>query len=261
MKLASIESQTQADDRHSQDPQTTSLMVNLQGVSKVHQKHGRSVHIFDELDLNIEQGEFVSIMGPSGSGKTTLLNLMGGLDRPSKGQVEVCGVEIDRLSRGQLAQWRATQVGFIFQFYNLLPVLNAWRNVELPLSLAGIKKSDRRRRAEAALQLVGLEDRVNHYPSEMSGGEQQRVAIARAIVGGPSLLLCDEPTGDLDRETGLEVMQLLQMMNREYGKTIVVVTHDPKVSEYTNRLIMLEKGELNSTQVVDHEAPGVSAHA
>lgn len=239
------------------------VMVRLQDVSKVHEKHGRAVEIFHRTNLTLNRGDFVAIMGPSGSGKTTLLNLMGGLDRPNSGTVEVHGVAIDRLSRSQLAAWRASQVGFIFQFYNLLPVLSAQRNVELPLSLIGVKKSERQRRAQAALQLVGLGDRASHYPNELSGGEQQRVAIARAIVGGPALLLCDEPTGDLDRETGLEVMELLSMLNQEYGKTIVVVTHDPHVATYANRQIRLEKGEILQSSAVNELADSAeySSHA
>lgn len=222
----------------------TEPMVRLQDVSKVHVRNGRSTEVLADLDLALAVGEFVAVMGPSGSGKTTLLNLMGGLDRPSRGRVYVNGTAIDRLSRNELAHWRSTQVGFVFQFYNLIPVLNARDNVALPLSLQRLSLSERNRRAETALQLVGLERHAAQRPHELSGGEQQRVAIARAIVTNPTLMLCDEPTGDLDRQTGLAIMDLLSSLNREYGKTIVLVTHDPEVARRAHRTIRLDKGRL-----------------
>jgi putative ABC transport system ATP-binding protein len=224
--------------------------VEICGLTKVHNRGARATDVLDNLSLTIAEGEFVAIMGPSGSGKTTLLNLIGGLDKPSDGTIAVRGVPIGRMSRGQLSKWHATQVGFVFQFYNLIPVLTALRNVELPLSLLGVSRGERRRRAAAALDLVGLGDRADHYPAELSGGEQQRVAIARAVVGGPALLLCDEPTGDLDRDTAVEVMELIAMLQREHGKTILLVTHDPAVAHRADRIIHLNKGVI-----VDEEVP------
>jgi putative ABC transport system ATP-binding protein len=196
------------------------------------------------VDLDIPRGDFVALMGPSGSGKTTLLNLIGGLDSPTAGTIAVDGRRIDRLSAGELARWRAAHVGFVFQFYNLLPVLSAQRNVELPLLLTHLSAAERRRHAAIALALVGLQDRARHKPKELSGGQEQRVAIARAIVSDPTILVCDEPTGDLDRATAHEIMSLLQMLNREHGKTIVMVTHDPKAAEYARRALHLDKGTL-----------------
>ena len=196
------------------------------------------------IDLDIARADFVALMGPSGSGKTTLLNLIGGLDTPTGGSITVDGRRIDRLSGGELARWRAANVGFVFQFYNLLPVLSAQRNVELPLLLTSLGAAERRRRAEIALTLVGLRDRARHKPKELSGGQEQRVAIARAIVSDPTLLVCDEPTGDLDRATAHEIMLLLQLLNRQHGKTIVMVTHDPKAAEYAQRSLHLDKGTL-----------------
>jgi putative ABC transport system ATP-binding protein len=196
------------------------------------------------IDLDIARADFVALMGPSGSGKTTLLNLIGGLDTPTGGAITVDGRRIDQLSGGELARWRAAHVGFVFQFYNLLPVLSAQRNVELPLLLTSLGASERRRRAAIALALVGLGDRARHKPKELSGGQEQRVAIARAIVSDPTLLVCDEPTGDLDRATAHEIMVLLQMLNRQHGKTIVMVTHDPKAAEYAQRSLHLDKGTL-----------------
>lgn len=197
------------------------------------------------ISLEIPQGQLTAVMGPSGSGKTTLLNLLGGLDRPSGGSVEVGGHRIDQLSNSALAKWRARHVGFVFQFYNLMPVLTAERNVELPLLLTNLSRAQRRERANIALSVVGLADRSTHYPSELSGGQQQRVAIARAIVSDPDLLLCDEPTGDLDRDTADEIMGLLQTLNRDHGKTVVMVTHDPRAAEYAKRTLNLDKGRLN----------------
>ena len=196
------------------------------------------------IDLDIEKGDFVALMGPSGSGKTTLLNLIGGLDSPSEGSIEVDGGRIDNLGSGQLAQWRSNHVGFVFQFYNLMPMLNAQKNVELPLLLTRLSAADRRRNAAIALELVGLSDRGGHRPNELSGGQQQRVAIARAIVSDPTLLICDEPTGDLDRQSAEEILGLLQTLNREHGKTIVMVTHDPKAAEYATHILHLDKGNL-----------------
>jgi len=196
------------------------------------------------LDLEVPQGEFLALMGPSGSGKTTLLNLIGGLDRATNGTVEIGGQRIDQMSNRQLAAWRARHVGLVFQFYNLLPVLTAERNVELPLLLTHLSKSERRRHVETALKVVGLSQRSRHYPRTLSGGEQQRTGIARAIVTDPTLLLCDEPTGDLDRKSGDEILGLLQALNREHGKTIIMVTHDPHASARATRTVYLDKGQL-----------------
>ena len=219
-------------------------IAELRGVSRVYQKGKERVEVLHELDLVIPQGDFLALMGPSGSGKTTLLNLLGGLDKPTAGSVSVGGVELSSLSNSQLAKWRAAHVGFIFQFYNLLPVLTARRNVELPLLLTNLGGKERRKRADIALSIVGLSDRATHYPRELSGGQEQRVAIARAFVSDPTLLLCDEPTGDLDRETAGEILHLLQVLNREHGKTIVMVTHDAQAAEYAKRTLHLDKGKL-----------------
>ena len=197
-----------------------------------------------EVDIDIEKGEFVALMGPSGSGKSTLLHLIAAMDRLTAGEIRVLGHNLGELSDRQIAQWRNEHVGFIFQSYNLLPVLTALENVELPLKLTHLKKQERLEHAATALKLVGLGDRMNHFPRQLSGGQEQRVAIARAIVSDPALLVCDEPTGDLDRATGHEILSLLQMLNREHGKTIVMVTHDPKAAEYAGRRIVLDKGSL-----------------
>jgi len=202
------------------------------------------VEVLHNLDLEIPAGQFVALMGPSGSGKTTLLNLIGGLDKPTQGEVIVGGERIDRLSGGQLAKWRSRHVGFVFQFYNLMPTLSAEANVELPLLLTKLSSKQRKGNVAAALELVGLTDRRKHKPNELSGGQQQRVAIARAIVADPTLLVCDEPTGDLDRESAEEVLSLLQMLNREQGKTVIMVTHDPKAAEFASRIVHLDKGAL-----------------
>jgi putative ABC transport system ATP-binding protein len=194
--------------------------------------------------LDVRAGEFLALMGPSGSGKTTLLNLIGGLDRPTGGEVVVAGEHIDDLSGGALAKWRSRHVGFVFQFYNLMPTLSAERNVELPLLLTHLSAAERRKNVEAALALVSLTDRKKHKPAELSGGQQQRVAIARAIVADPTLLVCDEPTGDLDRETAEEILTLLQHLNREAGKTVIMVTHDPKAASFASRIVHLDKGAL-----------------
>jgi len=219
-------------------------MVGLVGVCKRFIKGRETITIFDQLDLAIPRGDFIAVMGPSGSGKTTLLNLLGGIDRPNEGEIEVGGQRIDRLSEGELARWRASHIGFIFQFYNLMPMLTAAQNVELPLLLTRLGRRDRRSRVETALSVVGLADRVKHYPREMSGGQQQRVAIARAIVSDPALLLCDEPTGDLDRASADEILSILQLLNRDLGKTVVMVTHDPAAAKYARRVLHLDKGRF-----------------
>jgi putative ABC transport system ATP-binding protein len=221
-----------------------SALVEIRGVTKTYRRGGEAIEVLHGVDLDIPRGDFVALMGPSGSGKTTLLNLIGGLDTPTAGTITIDGRRIDQLSSGELSRWRAANVGFVFQFYNLLPVLSAQRNVELPLLLTSLSASQRRRHAEIALTLVGLRERAGHKPKELSGGQEQRVAIARAIVSDPTLLVCDEPTGDLDRATAQEIMLLLQMLNREHGKTIVMVTHDPKAAEYAQRALHLDKGTL-----------------
>lgn len=223
-------------------------MVKLQGVTKTYQRGRQQVEVLHGIDLDIADGDFVALMGPSGSGKTTLLNLIGGLDSPTAGSVEVAGRRLDSLSGGELSRWRAANVGFVFQFYNLLPMLSAQRNVELPLLLTSLTGAERRRRALIALELVGLAARARHRPGELSGGEEQRVAIARAVVSDPRLLVCDEPTGDLDRHTADEILSLLQRLNRDHGKTIVMVTHDPKAAEFAKRQVHLDKGTLSGVQ-------------
>jgi putative ABC transport system ATP-binding protein len=219
-------------------------LVTLRNVTKSYVRGKQKVEVLHGVDLTIETGEFLALMGPSGSGKTTLLNLVAGLDQPSSGEVLVAGDRIDQLSRGNLSDWRARHIGFIFQFYNLLPVLTAEANVEVPLLLTNLSKAERRRRVQIALELVGLADRAKHKPNELSGGQQQRVAIARAIVSDPTLLVCDEPTGDLDRQSAEEIMSLLQALNRSHNKTIVMVTHDPKAAEHASRELHLDKGRL-----------------
>ena len=223
---------------------TDTAMARLVGVSKCFVKGKEPIVVFDRLDLSIPQGDFVAVMGPSGSGKTTLLNLLGGIDYPDSGEVHVGGTRIDRLGEGRLARWRGANIGFIFQFYNLMPMLTAGQNVELPLLLTKLRARERRRYAETALTVVNLADRIKHYPREMSGGQQQRVAIARAIVTDPKLLLCDEPTGDLDRRSADEILSLLQLLNRDLGKTIVMVTHDPAAAKYARRELHLDKGKF-----------------
>ncbi|MBS0583846.1 MAG: ABC transporter ATP-binding protein [Proteobacteria bacterium] len=221
-----------------------STLVEIRNVSKVYERGKQKVEVLHHIDLDIAQGDFLALMGPSGSGKTTLLNLIGGLDSPTQGQIGVGGTRIDNLNQGALAKWRASNVGFIFQFYNLLPMLSAQKNVELPLLLTKLGAAQRRKNAAIALQLVGLADRAGHKPTELSGGQQQRVAIARAIVSDPTLLVCDEPTGDLDRQSAEDVLGLLQTLNRQHGKTIVMVTHDPKAAEYASHTLHLDKGTL-----------------
>jgi len=222
------------------------ILARLENVSRIYQKGKETVEVLHELNLEIPDGDFIAIMGPSGSGKTTLLNLLGGLDKPTAGTVNVGGAELSSMSNSQLSRWRSSHVGFIFQFYNLLPVLTAHRNVELPLLLTNLSAKERAKRASIALDVVGLGDRAKHYPRELSGGQEQRVAIARAIVSDPSLLLCDEPTGDLDRENADEILKLLQLLNREHGKTIVMVTHDAQAAEYANRTLHCDKGTLEA---------------
>jgi putative ABC transport system ATP-binding protein len=219
-------------------------LVSLKGVSKTYTRGKQAVPVLQALDLDIAQGDFLALMGPSGSGKTTLLNLIGGLDRPTAGSVSVGGERIDQLSSGQLAQWRSRHVGFVFQFYNLLPVLTAEKNVELPLLLTSLNKAQRQKHVATALEIVGLKDRAKHKPSELSGGQAQRVAIARALVADPTLLVCDEPTGDLDRKTADEILNLLQVLNKQHGKTIVMVTHDQKAADFATHELHLDKGVL-----------------
>lgn len=220
------------------------IIVSLRNVVKRYTRGKQTVEVLHGINIDIETGDFVALMGPSGSGKTTLLNLIGGLDTASAGEVSVAGVRIDSLSGGQLAKWRARHVGFVFQFYNLLPQLSAERNVELPLLLTSLSSAQRKKNVQTALAIVGLADRAKHKPSELSGGQAQRVAIARALVSDPTLLVCDEPTGDLDRATADEILGLLQTLNREQGKTIVMVTHDPKAAGYASHQLYLDKGEL-----------------
>ena len=219
-------------------------LIDIKDLSKVYERGKQKVEVLHHVNLAIAEGDFLALMGPSGSGKTTLLNLIGGLDTPTAGSITVGGQRIDQLGGGALAKWRASNVGFVFQFYNLMPMLSAQRNVELPLLLTKLSGAQRRKNAAIALQLVGLAERGTHKPSELSGGQQQRVAIARAIVSDPTLLVCDEPTGDLDRQSAEDVLGLLQQLNREHGKTIVMVTHDPKAAEYASHTLHLDKGTL-----------------
>ena len=224
-----------------------SSLVRIRDVTKTFHRGSEDIHVLSSLDLTVAKGEFLALMGPSGSGKSTLLNLIGGLDRPTHGSVEIGGQRIDQLSERDLAAWRSEHVGFVFQFYNLMPVLTAERNVELPLLLTHLSKSQRRQHAENALKVVGLSHCLKHYPRTLSGGEQQRVGIARAIVSDPTILLCDEPTGDLDRKSGDEILTLLQTLNQEQGKTIIMVTHDPHASIRASRTVHLDKGQLATT--------------
>ncbi len=219
-------------------------LVEIRDVSKTYQRGRQSVEVLHHITLDIHQGDFLALMGPSGSGKTTLLNLIGGLDSPTRGSIAVGGRRIDSLGGTALAKWRAANVGFIFQFYNLLPMLTAQKNVEVPLLLTKLSGAERKRNAAIALSLVNLADRAQHKPNELSGGQQQRVAIARALVSDPALLVCDEPTGDLDRQSAEEVLRLLQVLNREHGKTIIMVTHDPKAADHATHTLHLEKGTL-----------------
>lgn len=220
------------------------VLVAIRRLTRAYTRGKQSLEVLHGIDLDINRGDFIALMGPSGSGKTTLLNLIGGLDMPTSGSVTVDGVQIESLGSTALSRWRGAHVGFVFQFYNLLPPLTAQKNVEVPLLLTKLSASERRKRAAIALQLVGLVDRASHKPNELSGGQQQRVAIARAIVTDPTLLICDEPTGDLDRASAEEVLNLLQRLNREHGKTIVLVTHDPRAAEHATHIVHLDKGTL-----------------
>jgi len=232
------------------DNSADNTLVKVHGVDKVFKRGSEVIHVLGGLDLEIPKGEFLALMGPSGSGKSTLLNLVGGLDRPSEGTIEIGGKRIDKLSNRKLAGWRARHVGLVFQFYNLMPVLSAQKNVELPLLLTKLSRAERKKRASIALDIVGLSHRARHYPRQLSGGEQQRTGIARAIVTDPTLLLCDEPTGDLDRKSGDEVLDLLQALNKEQGKTIIMVTHDIHAAARATRTLYLNKGQL-SNEVID----------
>jgi len=227
-----------------------SSLIQVRDLDKTYRRGGEEIHVLQGLNLDVEKGEFIAFMGPSGSGKTTLLNLLGGLDVPTRGSITVAGDEITHMSAGRLTEWRARHVGFIFQMYNLIPVLTAFQNVELPLLLTKLSAAERRKRASIALQLVGLGDRAAHKPAELSGGQQQRVSIARAIVSDPTLLVCDEPTGDLDRQSAEEVLALLRALNRDHGKTVLMVTHDPKAAEYANHTLHLDKGTLVESALV-----------
>jgi putative ABC transport system ATP-binding protein len=223
---------------------TNENLIRVRGLDKKYQRGSEEIHVLQGLNLDVDKGEFVAFMGPSGSGKTTLLNLLGGLDTPSAGSITVAGDEITHMGAGKLTSWRARHVGFIFQMYNLIPVLTAYQNVELPLLLTKLSKAERSKHVETALKLVGLAERMNHYPRQLSGGQEQRVAIARAIVSDPTFLLCDEPTGDLDRKSADEVMDLVGRLVKEYGKTVLMVTHDPVVAERAQIVLHLEKGAL-----------------
>ncbi|MCA1583291.1 MAG: ABC transporter ATP-binding protein [Acidobacteria bacterium] len=222
------------------------VLVRVQNIHKVYHRGSERIDVLQGVNLDIRPGDFLALMGPSGSGKTTLLNLLGGLDRPTEGSLEVAGERIDDMSSGRLARWRSEYVGFVFQLYNLIPVLTAERNVELPLLLTNLSRAERKKRVHIALSVVGLADRAKHYPRQLSGGQEQRVGIARAIVTDPTLLLCDEPTGDLDRKSGDEILALLQALNRDHGKAIVMVTHDPHAAAAARRVVYLEKGQLSA---------------
>jgi len=233
----------------SENKSNNGTLVQVERVEKVFHRGSEDIHVLADLNLRVPTGEFLALMGPSGSGKTTLLNLIGGLDRPTNGAVTVAGERLDQLSDRALAAWRARHIGFVFQLYNLMPMLSAERNVELPLLLTHLSKAERQKHVETALAVVGLSHRANHYPRTLSGGEQQRVGIARGIVTDPTLLLCDEPTGDLDRKSGDEILDLLQALNREHGKTIIMVTHDPHASARAARTLHLDKGQLSNGEL------------
>jgi len=226
------------------DTGRTNSLIQVRGLAKTYRRGGEEIHVLQRLNLDVDKGDFVAFMGPSGSGKTTLLNLLGGLDVPTQGSITVAGDEITHMSGSKLTQWRARHVGFIFQMYNLIPVLTAFQNVELPLLLTKLSKAERRKHVETALGVVGLAERMHHYPRQLSGGQEQRVAIARAIVADPTFLLCDEPTGDLDRKSADEIMNLIQRLVKEYGKTVLMVTHDPVVAKLADRELHIEKGVL-----------------
>jgi putative ABC transport system ATP-binding protein len=228
---------------------STEVLVHATNVHKTFRRGTERIDVLEGVNVQVAKGDFLALMGPSGSGKTTLLNLIGGLDSPTEGSIQVGGVDISGLSGGALARWRSQNIGFVFQLYNLLPVLTAERNVELPLLLTRLSKAERRKHVEIALKVVGLSDRAKHYPRQLSGGQEQRVGIARAIVTDPTLLLCDEPTGDLDRKAGDEILDLLQALNREHGKTIIMVTHDPHAADRATRVLHLEKGTLMEAMV------------
>ena len=223
-----------------------SNLIELQSVNKTYQRGGETLVVLDDLNLEVPEGDFLALMGPSGSGKSTLLNLIGGLDTPSSGQIIINGEHLENMKASALSSWRASNIGFIFQFYNLLPVLTANKNIEIPLLLTNLSSSQRKEHVTTALNVVGLSDRGGHKPNELSGGQQQRVAIARALVSDPEILLCDEPTGDLDRETASEILDLLQILNRDHGKTILMVTHDPMAADFAKRKLRLDKGKLTN---------------
>jgi len=233
----------------SENQSNHAALVRVESVEKIFHRGSEDIHVLADLHLQVPTGEFLALMGPSGSGKTTLLNLIGGLDRPTRGLVTVAGERLDQLSDHRLAAWRARHIGFVFQLYNLMPVLTAERNVELPLLLTHLSKAERKKHVDAALAVVGLSHRATHYPRTLSGGEQQRVGIARGIVTDPTLLLCDEPTGDLDRKAGNEILDLLRALNREHGKTVIMVTHDPHASARATRTVYLDKGQLSNEPV------------
>jgi putative ABC transport system ATP-binding protein len=231
----------------SMPPPERPLLVAIEGLSKSYVRGDQVVPVLTDINLTIREGDFVALMGPSGSGKSTLLNLIAGIDRPDAGRLQIAGEDITRLSESELADWRARTVGFVFQFYNLMPVLTAFENVELPLQLTELTRAERRERVELLLDMVGLADRMKHYPNELSGGQQQRVAIARALVTDPRLVIADEPTGDLDRQSAADILKLLDRLNVELGKSIVMVTHDPRAAEAAHHLIYLDKGQLTDT--------------
>jgi putative ABC transport system ATP-binding protein len=229
-----------------------SSLIQVRDIDKTYRRGGEEIHVLQGLNLDVDQGDFIAFMGPSGSGKTTLLNLLGGLDVPTRGSITVAGDEITHMSAGNLTEWRARHVGFIFQIYNLIPVLTAFQNVELPLLLTKLSKAERRSHVETALSVVGLADRMNHFPRQLSGGQEQRVTIARAIVSDPTFLLCDEPTGDLDRKSADEVMALIEELVRKYSKTVLMVTHDPVVAARAKTTLHLDKGVLFEARNVPH---------
>jgi len=236
------------------NPPKTETLVALRQISKAYHRGDQMIQVLSDISFDIARGEFLALMGPSGSGKSTLLNLIAGIDRPDTGEMLVAGTDIVRLGEAALADWRAGHVGFIFQFYNLMPVLTAYENVELPLALTSLPRRERREHAEAALELVGLSDRMTHYPSELSGGQQQRVAIARAFITDPVLIVADEPTGDLDRHSASEVLELLRRLAADAGKTIIMVTHDRKAAESAHAIMHLEKGELSAREHLQAQA-------
>jgi putative ABC transport system ATP-binding protein len=237
----------------------THSQIQVRRLDKTYRRGGEEIHVLQGLNLDVEKGDFVAFMGPSGSGKTTLLNLLGGLDVPTRGSITVAGDEITHMSASKLTQWRARHVGFIFQMYNLIPVLTAFQNVELPLLLTSLPKAERRKHVETALGIVGLAERMNHYPRQLSGGQEQRVAIARAIVADPSFLLCDEPTGDLDRKSADEIMALIHRLVKEFNKTVLMVTHDPVVAQRADLTLHLEKGVLVESRESQEVSSGGAA--